>query len=215
MTTTKPWIVAVSGGSGSGKTTLAKKILQISGAANCVIVSQDSYYLDQSKNFDRDGGSVNFDHPNSIDFTLLADHLKILKSGRSVQIPIYDFSTHSRKKTSVKVEPHRLILVDGILILSQPLLRPLFDESLFIEAAENLRFERRLRRDVKERGRTPGGVREQFYTQVKPMHDQYVEPSMAYASILISGDVVRTQKMQTSAFQKKLLSTIDQAMNLP
>lgn len=212
---TNPWVVAVTGGSGSGKTTLARNILKVYGPSNCVIVGQDSYYFDQSESFDHDGGSVNFDHPDSIDFSLLADHLRTLKSGHKVEIPIYDFTSHTRKKHTLSLKPHQLILVDGILILSQLVLRPLFDESVFIDADETLRFERRLRRDVNERGRTPDGVKEQFFKQVKPMHDQFVAPSKVHASILISEGQMRVQKPQPSSFQKEMVELISRSMLLP
>ncbi len=179
------FVVCIAGGSGSGKTTFAKKLQQKLGEENCHILGQDSYYIDQSSRFDHDGGSVNFDHPDAIEFTLMAKHLRDLKNNQTIQVPIYDFATHSRKEKTQEIQPSKIVLVDGILILSQECLRDEFDLSLFISCSEETRFERRLKRDTVERGRTPEGVRKQFFNQVKPMHDEFVEPSMQYADIIV------------------------------
>lgn len=183
------FILGVSGGSGSGKTYFAEALLKRIGSACCEIICQDNYYHDQSKKFDFDGGSVNFDHPDSIDFHLLAAQLQKLKQGQAIQIPIYDFHTHSRKQETKSVTPKKLIIVDGILIFHPQPLRQLFDDLIFFDTPEDLRFKRRLERDTKERGRAPEGVRNQFLKQVKPMHDLFVEPSKQHAkSIVKDGD---------------------------
>lgn len=180
------YIVAVTGGSGSGKTTFAKKLRQELGEENCALLLQDFYYHDQSARFDGDGKSVNFDHPSAIDFDLMLKHLEMLKKGIAVDIPIYDFATHKRQEKTEHFLPHPIILVDGILILTNEKLRASFDEAIFLDAPEELRFSRRLKRDVEERGRTPEGVKAQFAQQVKPMHDQFVEPAKKYATKIIN-----------------------------
>ncbi len=179
------FLLGVAGGSGSGKTYFAQALQTELGKDFCEIISQDNFYIDQSKNFDFDGGSVNFDHPDSIDFSLLTKMVAELKQGREIQIPIYDFVTHSRKKETILIRPKPVVIIDGILIFHPPNLRSSFDETIFFDTPEELRFQRRLERDIKERGREPKGVHTQFYNQVKPMHDQFVEPSKAYAKSIV------------------------------
>lgn len=184
-----PFLVGVAGGSGSGKTffaeALVRELRRLQGEDICEIVLQDNFYIDQSHKFDKDGGAVNFDHPDSIEFSLLAEHLKVLKSGKSTQIPTYDFATHKRKSETIKIEPKKIVIVDGILIFNSDVVRVLFDEMVFFQTPEELRYDRRLKRDVQERGRTPEGVKEQFLKQVKPMHDQFVEPSKKFAHTVV------------------------------
>lgn len=174
-------IMAIAGGSGSGKTTFAKKIQQALGHKECALLAQDSYYIDQSHRFDQDGGSVNFDHPNAIDFVLMAAHLQALKAGQKIEVPCYDFATHKRQSTGQEMAPKKFILVDGTLILSQAILRPYFDQMVFIDVDEKTRFERRLRRDTVERGRSAEGVKAQFLAHVAPMHEAFVAPSLVHA----------------------------------
>lgn len=185
----QPYLLGVAGGSGSGKTffsqALVRELTSAHGASICELVYQDNFYIDQSHRFDHDGGAVNFDHPDSIDFTLLAECLRRLKDGETVEIPTYDFATHKRRPQTLRVQPKKIIIVDGILIFHSPDVRALFDDLVFFQTPEELRFSRRLERDVKERGRTPEGVHEQFYRQVKPMHDLFVEPSKAYAGTVV------------------------------
>lgn len=182
----KPFILGVAGGSGSGKTFFARELQEVLGRDRCEIIYQDNFYFDQSKKFDFDGGSVNFDHPDSIDFGCLTKCLQQLKGGDTTQIPIYDFVTHSRLKRTLAIEPRPVIIVDGILIFHPDKLREQFDDLVFFDTPEDLRFQRRLDRDVHERGRTPDGVRNQFYKQVKPMHDEFVEPSKKFAQTVVS-----------------------------
>jgi uridine kinase len=181
----RPHIIGVAGGSGSGKTHFAKELQKALGDEHCMILYQDNYYIDQSAKFDGDGGSVNFDHPEALDFPLMARCLSRLKSGEAVDVPIYDFVTHSRKKEVLVSPPKPVILVDGILILHSHEVREVLDEAVFFDTPEELRFKRRLDRDVHERGRTPEGVKKQFELQVRPMHNQFVEPSKGHAHMVI------------------------------
>ncbi len=186
-------IIGVAGGSGSGKTTfareLAREIAKVLGPSSTLILEQDSYYIDQSQKFDRDGGKVNFDHPAALDWPLLVKQLRDLKSGRHIERPVYDFVTHKRRSETVTVHPVPFVILDGILILVPAEVRAELDYKVFIDTREELRFRRRLQRDVAERGRTPEGVRAQFIAQVKPMHDQFVDPSREFAD-----HVVREEK---------------------
>jgi uridine kinase len=198
-----PYIIGVAGGSGSGKTFFARELQKSLGDENCTIIYQDNYYIDQSHRFDGDGGSVNFDHPESLDFKLMAQGLSDLKKGKTIQVPLYDFATHTRKKDSLVCSPKKIILIDGILILDSALVRAELDEAVFFDTPEELRFSRRLERDVHERGRTPEGVKKQFELQVRPMHDQFVEPSKLYAQTIVKdfGDYNDALEF----FKKKLL----------
>lgn len=186
----KPFLLGVAGGSGSGKTYFAQSVLRALGQDCCEIILQDNFYHDQSKKFDHDGGSVNFDHPDSIDFQLLAKCLGQLKGGTQVEIPTYDFSTHTRTKKKLLVAPKSILIVDGILIFYAPEVRSLFDELIFFDTPEEIRFKRRLDRDINERGRTLAGVKAQFELQVKPMHDKFVEPSKKHAHRVVEEDQV-------------------------
>jgi len=192
----KVTLIGISGGSGSGKTTFSKLLSEALGSSHCSILAQDSYYIDQSTHFRGDGENVNFDHPSALDFPLLALHLAALKQGKSIQVPIYDFVTHTRRAETTALQPKSVILVDGTLILSQPPVRALLDHSLFIQTSEQVRFDRRYHRDLVERGRQPDGIRKQFFRQVKPMHDEFVEPSLAFASKVISGERDFTSDIQ-------------------
>ncbi len=180
--------IGVAGGSGSGKTTFARALTERLGRGNVTLLAQDSYYIDRSEDFDHDGGKVNFDHPDSIDWGLLERHIRLAMRGLSIEVPIYDFATHRRQHQALVCEPRPYLIVDGILVFVQESIRALLRNKIFIEAREEVRFERRLKRDVVERGRTPEGVRSQFFSQVKPMHDQFVEPSKNFADLVISGE---------------------------
>jgi uridine kinase len=185
-------LIGISGGSGSGKTTFARMLNDYlnstRGAGFSAILAQDHYYIDQSARFKEDGDpSVNFDHPSAIEFSLLSRHLEQLRLKTPVAVPIYDFVTHTRKAETTPFPPRPVVIVDGMLLLSQAIVRPWLDHSIYVDAPESVRYERRLRRDVTERGRTPEGVERQFKAQVKPMHDEFIEPSRRYASLVVDG----------------------------
>jgi len=158
------------------------------GTGRCLLLQQDSYYYDNSDRFDHDGGRINFDHPDAIDFALLSQHLWELKSGRSVRVPLYDFVTHRRLEQTETLHVRPLILVEGMLILSQKAVRERLDIKVFIDAPEDVRLSRRLSRDALDRGRDPVGVKRQFTEHVKPMHDLFVEPSKGHADLVYSGE---------------------------
>lgn len=180
-------LVGVSGGSGSGKTTFARELAAALGSKKCDVITQDSYYFDQSAKFDHDGGRVNFDHPDSLDSTLLQEHLEQLATDQTVLIPKYDFKAHKRLDSYRAAGGKAVVILDGILIFHWLPVRSKLSERIFIETPEQIRFERRLRRDIEERGRTPEGVSEQFASQVKPMHDLFVEPSKIFATMIVDG----------------------------
>ncbi len=182
-----PYIIGISGGSGSGKTTFSAKLRETLGDESSAILYQDSYYIDQSDKFDKDGGAVNFDHPDAIEFDLLFKHLQALKKGEDIQVPYYDFATHKRSIVKDFFGPKKVILVDGILIFNKPEYLKYFDLTIFVDTPEDIRYSRRLARDTVERGRTEQGVYDQFYGQVAPMHDLFVEPSKTRVDMVCDG----------------------------
>ena len=181
----QPIVIAVAGGTASGKTTVATKILERVGAEHIACIPHDAYYRDLSHLPPSERERVNFDHPDSLETELLIKNLKVLRAGRTVEIPVYDFTTHTRKQETRRVEPARVILVEGILVLVEPELRALFDVKLYVDSAADVRFIRRLRRDIEERGRTVESVCEQYLGTVRPMHLEFVEPSKRYADVII------------------------------
>jgi uridine kinase len=181
----KPIVIGIAGGSGSGKTTVANEILNKVGAHRIAFLPHDAYYRELGHLPLAQREQVNFDHPNSIETELLISHIRSLLNGESIELPIYDFTTHSRTGESIHVEPKNIILVEGILIFAEAELRELFDMKLFVDTDSDLRFMRRLERDIAERGRNVQSVIKQYQLTVRPMHLEFVEPSKRYADIII------------------------------
>jgi uridine kinase len=181
----KPVIIGIAGGTGSGKTTVARAIHDRVGKERIEWISHDSYYRDFEGLTPEERHHINFDHPDSLETELLARHLDVLAKGAAVEVPIYDFTTHSRKDDTQRVEPRRVIIVEGILVLAEPELRKRIDIKLFVDTPPDIRFMRRLVRDIKTRGRTMESVIEQYLTTVRPMHEEFVEPSKRYADLII------------------------------
>ncbi len=181
----KPVIVGVAGGTGSGKTTVSHAILERVGRDRIAYVQHDSYYRDLSHLPLEERARVNFDHPDALENELLIRHLQRLIAGRPAEIPIYDFTTHTRRKETRTVLPHRVILLEGILIFADKTLREMMDVKIYVDTDADLRFIRRLERDIAERGRTMESVIRQYLETVRPMHLEFVEPSKRYADIII------------------------------
>jgi uridine kinase len=181
----KTMIIGICGGTGSGKTTVANRILQSVSAAEVVFIQQDLYYRNL-KDLPLDyRNAANFDHPDAIDNELLANHLKKLKAGESVELPIYDFRTHSRLPDTTPIEAKPIVIVEGILVFAEARLREQMDIKVFVDTPDDIRFIRRLRRDIAERGRTLDSVIEQYMATVRPMHMQFIEPSKRFADVII------------------------------
>jgi len=181
----KVTVIGVAGGTGSGKTTVAQRILEAVGRENIAYLPHDAYYYDLSALPFAERAKRNFDHPDSLENDLLLQHLHALRNGKRVKVPVYDFKTHTRRPETVSVGPNRLVLVEGILIFVDKRLRSLMDLKIFVDTAADIRFIRRLQRDINERGRTMSSVIEQYLTTVRPMHMEFVEPSKRYADIII------------------------------
>jgi len=178
-------IIGIAGGTGSGKTTVARSIYDTVGRDRIEWISHDSYYREFEGLAIEQRHRVNFDHPDSLESELLARHIDVLCKGSAVDIPIYDFTTHSRKSETQRVESRKVIIVEGILVLAEVELRKRIDIKLFVDTPADIRFVRRLVRDVRSRGRTLESVVEQYLTTVRPMHDEFVEPSKRYADLII------------------------------
>jgi uridine kinase len=180
------FLVGIAGGSGSGKTTFAKKIIQRVADESVVLLHQDSYYLPtpppELKGLQ---GDYNFDHPDAFDWHLLRSHLEILKQGGKVNVPVYDYRTNQRTSETEAVGPCKVVLLEGIFTLWDPPLRDLFDIKIYLHVESDIRFIRRLHRDVRERGRSLDGIIRQYYDTVRPMHHEYLEPTRQYADLSV------------------------------
>lgn len=180
-------IIGIAGGSASGKTSVAKKLLenQIEKVGSIALIRLDDYYKDLSNLSIDKRATTNFDHPDSIDFDLLKNHLADLKAGKSINKPIYDFTIHNRQTNTELIHPVNVVILEGILTLFEPSIRNLCDIKLYVDTPDDIRFIRRLKRDTKDRGRTLESVITQYLETVRPMHEQFVEPSKRYADIII------------------------------
>lgn len=181
----KPITIGVAGGTGSGKTTIALKILERVGFDRVAYVPHDAYYRDASHLPPTERARLNYDHPDALDNELLISHLRQLQAGKAVEIPVYDFVTHTRRPETRHVEPQPVILMEGILIFADKRLRDMMDVKIYVDTDADLRFIRRLKRDIEERGRKPESVINQYLTTVRPMHLEFVEPSKRYADVII------------------------------
>jgi len=181
----KPLIIGIAGGSGSGKTTVTEKIIRNLDEDKIAVIQHDSYYRDISHYDGADPSTVNFDHPDSLETSLLIEHIKKFKKSQSIEQPIYNFTTHSRMKERRVISPRDFLIIEGILIFSEKELRDLMDIKIYVDTDDDERFIRRLRRDIVERGRSLDSVIQQYIGTVKPMHLEFVEPSKRWADIII------------------------------
>jgi len=178
-------VIGIAGGSGSGKTTVVNVILERVGIQYIAYIPHDAYYKDLTGLDPSQRAEVNFDHPNSLDTDLLIEHLRQLTSHQPIDLPVYDFKIHARTDRTIRIYPQPVIIVEGILIFAEPALRDLCDVKIFVDTDPDIRFIRRLQRDILERGRTPESVIHQYLTTVRPMHLEFVEPSKRYADVII------------------------------
>ncbi|PHX62284.1 MAG: uridine kinase [Flavobacteriales bacterium] len=185
-------IIGIAGGTGSGKTTVVHQIMNELPATEVGVISQDSYYKETSNLTYEERTKINFDHPRAIDFELLISHLKELKAGNIIDQPIYSFVTHNRTDDTISTHPRKVMIVEGILIFTNPEIRDLFDIKIFVHADSDERLIRRLKRDIAERGRDMDEVLNRYQTTLKPMHDQFIEPTKAFADIIIPNDKYNT-----------------------
>ncbi len=185
-------IIGIAGGTGSGKTTVVHQIMNELPETEVGIISQDSYYKQNIGMSYEERSNINFDHPRAIDFELLVRHLKDLKADKTIEQPVYSFVTHNRTDDTVITHPRKVMIVEGILILTNPELRDMFDVKVFVHADSDERLIRRLKRDIAERGRDMEEVLNRYQTTLKPMHQQFIEPTKAFADIIIPNDKYNT-----------------------
>lgn len=199
-------IVGIAGGTGSGKTTVVNRIVECLPQAKVAIIPQDSYYKDSSHLPLEERQEINFDHPSSIEFELLVDHVKRLKNGEPIEQPIYSYLTCTRAEETVSIAPKQVVIIEGILILSHPDLRDLMDIKIFVDADADDRLARVIFRDIVERGRSINKVLERYEKTVKPMHLQFIEPTKRYADIIVpqGGENAVAISILTSIIEKNL-----------
>ncbi|MGB2963360.1 MAG: uridine kinase [Anaerolineales bacterium] len=178
-------VIGIAGGTGSGKTTIADYILETVGTEKIAFLPHDAYYRDLGNLSLEERAQINFDHPSSLETELLITHINQLRNQETIQLPSYDFKTHSRIKETTPIKPQPIVLIEGILLFAEPELRKLFDLRIYVDTDADIRFIRRLKRDIEERGRTTESVINQYLETVRPMHLEFVEPSKRYASVII------------------------------
>lgn len=181
----KPIIIGVTGGTGSGKTTVTRKIIEEFGDVSLAYIPQDAYYKDQSHLTMDERVLTNYDHPFAFDNDLLSEHISQLLDGQAVQMPVYDFTQHNRAEETIRVEPKEVIIIEGILIFSDKELRDLMDIKVFVDTDDDIRIIRRIKRDMAERGRSLDSIIDMYTSIVKPMHEQFIEPTKKFADIII------------------------------
>jgi uridine kinase len=180
-----PIVIGIAGGTGSGKTTVAQQVLKSVGRERIAYIPHDAYYRDHGHLTPELRARVNYDHPDSLETDLLICHIAQLKKWQSIELPVYDFTSHTRTSKTIHIKPKGVILVEGILIFAEPDLRKVFDAKIFVDTDADIRFIRRLQRDITERGRTTQSVIDQYLDTVRPMHLEFVEPSKRYADVII------------------------------
>lgn len=178
-------VVGIAGATGSGKTTVARRLTEALPRGTVALLQHDSYYFDRGDLSYAQRCELNFDHPESLETALMVDHVKQLRAGKAVGVPIYDFTTHRREVAVRRVEPGAVLVVEGILVLADTDLRSMFDIKVFVDTDADIRVFRRIRRDIEQRGRSFDSVRKQYYSTVRPMHLQFVEPSKRWADIIV------------------------------
>lgn len=190
-----PLVIGIAGGTGSGKTTVASVILSRVGAEHVALVPHDAYYRNLADLPRLQREAVNFDHPDSLETSLMIEHLAQLREWQPVEIPIYDFTRHERTERTARIEPHPAILVEGILVFAEPQLRKMFDVKIYVDTPPDIRFIRRLQRDISERGRSMESVIMQYQRTVRPMHEEFVESSKRFADVIIPEGGLNTVAM--------------------
>jgi len=181
----RPFVIGVAGGTCSGKTTVAERLVDLVGTDRLALIRQDAYYIDRTHQAFDDRARANYDHPDAFDWELMNQQLAALLAGETIPLPVYDYADHNRSKDVVMVAPAPIVVFEGILALYDAALRELFDLSVFVDTDSDVRLIRRLKRDVRDRGRTPDSIMNQYMTTVRPSHIQFIEPSKRYADVII------------------------------
>ncbi len=193
-TPSRPLVVGIAGGTGSGKTTVAHKLAAAMPGGRCALIEHDAYYRDQAHLAPTERARTNYDHPSSLESELLVAHLRALRDGQAVDVPIYDFAAHTRAPGSRRVEPSAVIIVEGILVFTEPALREQMDIKIFVDTDADIRLMRRIRRDLEHRGRTFQSIRDQYYATVRPMHIEHVEPTKRWADLIVPKAATTTSR---------------------